>query len=243
MRKLLVLICSLFLSGVLFAKDVKVVTLEWQPFCGQTEGKNIHVEIAKAAFKAAGHNMKLTVVPWKRAMEESKEGKHDAIACAWHSAERQAIYHLVGTKVSNVSVMFKRKSDKISFDGDYKKLKKYKVGAVSGFAYPKGFKEAGFTLDYSNSDEFNLKKLVAKRVDLFFQDKIQILNMIKEKLTPAEAAGIDYVEGNLPKQELFVGFAKSLPGSKKLSEEFAKGMKIIEASGELTKILKSYGIN
>ncbi len=88
MRRLLILLLILCASSALFAKTVKISTLDWPPFCGNKKGEAIASEIVKMAFEKMGYKVKLDVLPWARAVEKGKDGIYDAVDCMWGNEER-----------------------------------------------------------------------------------------------------------------------------------------------------------
>jgi len=242
MKKVICLFVLVLFSSVSMAKTISIVTLDWQPFCGDKAGKNVHLEIVMAAVKAMGHTPKLTILPWKRAVAMSKAGNFDMLACMWFSEERAKDFTFSNPSgVANELVFFKSKSANITFDGDFTKLKKYKIGVISGFTYPDKMMKAGLQFDYANDDATNLKKLENKRIDLILSDKIQTISAIV-KLVPGKLNTINYIDKSAKTNELFVGIPKKSKGHKENIKIMNDGFAKLKASGELDKIKAKYGL-
>jgi ABC-type amino acid transport substrate-binding protein len=61
--------------------------------------------------------------------------------------------------------MPERQKGEITYD-KFEDLQAYNLGGVLGYWYEAPFKEAGLKVDYASSDEQNIQKLYAGRIDL-----------------------------------------------------------------------------
>jgi len=73
---------------------VTIVSDCWKPYiCGSEAGKNgIAVDIFKTVFEKAGYNFEFKIVPWKRAIVDTRKGKYNAIVCATKNDAPDFIY-------------------------------------------------------------------------------------------------------------------------------------------------------
>ena len=60
---------------------VTIVSDCWIPYiCGSEAGKNgMAVDLCTTVFKNAGYNLEFKIVPWKRAIIDTRKGKYNAI--------------------------------------------------------------------------------------------------------------------------------------------------------------------
>ncbi len=68
---------------------ITIVSDCWKPYiCGSEAGKNgIAVDICMTVFKKAGYDLEFKIVPWKRAIADTRKGKYDAMVLTSISAE------------------------------------------------------------------------------------------------------------------------------------------------------------
>ena len=107
MKKVLLIVFFSLCTLSAFSKTVKLATTEWAPFVGKKlKNKGFTTDILKHAFKAAGYDIKVKIIPWKRVLSQVKKGKYDAGYPAYDSAERRKIYNYSETFASGPIVMF-----------------------------------------------------------------------------------------------------------------------------------------
>ncbi|MGF1742403.1 transporter substrate-binding domain-containing protein [Vibrio profundum] len=99
-----------------------------------------HIDLVKLAAKQAGYTVQFNSLPWKRAMQDAKDGAVDAILYISRTKEReQFLYYLDKNKISEVRFHFlinvKNQGD-IKFSGDVDEILKGRMLLVQrGFSY------------------------------------------------------------------------------------------------------------
>jgi len=86
------LILILFYSSLVMAeKPLRLVTLSFRPFIYSEGGKikGIDAEILKELFRRSNIKYEIEILPWKRALFETKQGTADAVFPAFITAERE----------------------------------------------------------------------------------------------------------------------------------------------------------
>ena len=73
--KNLIFFIALFIGFNVNSENIKLGTLNWAPFyANDLPKKGIVSEIARAVFKAKGHDLKIIFQPWKRAVKQTEKG-------------------------------------------------------------------------------------------------------------------------------------------------------------------------
>lgn len=168
---------------------ISVITEEYPPHSfvnaqGQIEGGN--VEKVRKAFNKLNLNLEMQVMPWARGYEITKYGENLFLFTCSRTEERENDFKWVAVlSTSDVSV-FALKSREIAIT-QVEDMQKFHIGGVIGYRYLPYFYKNGFSsppgglLELTTSDEFNLKKLFANRIDLMISNSDQI-KFVAEKL-------------------------------------------------------------
>ena len=243
MKKVLLIVIFSLCTLSAFSKTVKLATTEWAPFVGKKlKNKGFTTDILKHAFKAAGYDIKVKIIPWKRVLSQVKKGKYDAGYPAYDSAERRKLYNYSETFASGPIVMFKRKDRDITWK-TLEDLRKYTVGVVRGYVNEKKFDADKSIVKHTvNKDHQLLKMLLKGKIDFACMDKAVGINLLNtdKKLIPVKDK-ITYVDNPLVDHKLFLIFSKKSKSNQKL-QDFNKGLEIIKSNGTFDKIMKDHGL-
>ena len=221
------------LSGA-YAETYKFVSPSYPPYTTgdghQISGFNI--EIVKEAFRLMGHRVEASVVPIQRAILMVKEGEVDGIFSVSKNAEREAFIDyskemLFSQKISLWTLI----DSKITFDGDWDKLKGKNFGLTRGIYYGPKFDEmlktGAIHAEPATDASASIKMLLANRVDIFICNQVGgayflkregVANKVKELQTPAHI-NIGYM-----------GFSKKLNHAS-LRDEFDKALQKLKSNG------------
>ncbi|CAH0535981.1 substrate-binding periplasmic protein [Vibrio marisflavi] len=165
-------ICLLF-SSLSSAQTVKLATGEWAPFQSATLKNDGYVsQIIVEAFAEEGYDVELIYMPWKRAMEEAKQGRVDGTFLWGKSEERSKHFSYTAPVVTLTNVLFQRTDNPITWNKP-EELKAYKIGGIDGFSYGiEKWEEQGFIkLERIFVAENNYKKLALGRLDFVIEDR------------------------------------------------------------------------
>ncbi|WP_459035862.1 substrate-binding periplasmic protein [Roseivivax sp. CAU 1761] len=171
------------------AERVLVTTLEWPPYTSPHLPKGgATTEVVRQAFAAAGQEMEVRFLPWKRAIAEAK---NDAQALAYfpgyhcRHVEGFVASEPIGTGplgfAENVNAPVEWRS--IDDIGE----QKLKVGTVLGYANTDEFDEkagTGWVRAIPASDDVtNLRKLERQRIDMAVIDKLVLSYLLATEPT------------------------------------------------------------
>ncbi|MFH1154789.1 MAG: transporter substrate-binding domain-containing protein [Pseudomonadota bacterium] len=242
-------IVVLLLPSLSFGEELLMVTFEHAPH-HYTENGNVTggcTDMLRQILTGMGHKPVFRSMPWMRAQEMLNRGDADGIYVYTQTRERlQTAYY--SNPVSYITLtLFKRRCDAIQWN-TLSDIRPYRVGASGGYHYPDTFLKAAengdFTLDYvfNNTPNLrNLRKLVAKRIDLFICNP-EVCGIIMKKYAP-EFDDLDYIDKNVaPPMSLHVGFSKKLTNGRQIRDEFNKKFDEFLSSGQLKHIYDKYGM-
>ncbi|MBU3914067.1 transporter substrate-binding domain-containing protein [bacterium] len=237
-------ISFLLFADFVFAETTVVFnTMESAPYQSKDmENQGFLVEISKEAFRKVGYDLKIIFVPWKRAMTEAKFGEVDGVLGAWYDEERTKSFEYTDIIGKSTLIFLKRKEQKIEYK-TLEDLKDYRIGVVGGYAYTDEFDKATFLKkEIVHSTELNLRKLLFKRIDLT-PDIEEVIHHIIRSKHPEHLGTIESVGKPLRVHLIYNIISKKRSNSKKIAQDFNKGLMMIKKDGTYSKILKENGIS
>lgn len=243
MKILLILVglmASLFSTA--YAKTIVAAADPYPPFVDSgnpTDG--LSLEIIRAAFKTQGDDVKMVYVPWARAEAGVKDGTYDILPNTWYTEARtKELVYSTPYAVNNVKFI-KVKGDPFEFKG-LDSLKGKRVGIVRGYGYGDAFStNTGFTRDEVIDVITNVKKVVAKRVDLTLEDEI-VAKFLVGKEDPKMLDQIEFSKESLSSNPLHITAGKKNPNHAEIISKFNAGYELIKSNGTLAAILKKYNM-
>ncbi len=250
--KILLFFVLIFTSSTVFAADktVTLSTLEWAPYIGQElNGKGYVYELVAEAFKRSGYKAEIRFYPWVRAVKLVELGQRDGVFPEYYGKESLKTSVFSDPFPGGPVGFYKRKDLNVKYSGDPQQeqlnvlfaLRKYRFGVVRGYLNTEVFDAADFLKkDIAKTDEFNLKKLEAKRIHFIFIDKFVAQYLIKTKFPDFEKK-LEFMEPPLENKPLYIGFSKQAADYKQKLKAFNQGLKIIKTDGTLKKIMKKHG--
>jgi polar amino acid transport system substrate-binding protein len=209
------------------------------PWSGK-DGTGLANDIVKAAFAAGGVEIDLQVVPYERAKQQVLKGA--AVACfsmSWQpeyegviAFAEQPLYVCESDYFENLGKpMICRRESEITTA--------IVVGSVVGYEYPPSVRRLEskglLTLEESPSEELNLRKLAAGRLDvaLITHDSLKTADFLIDKAKVAGKVGLAFHCGEL---RSFIGFSQLNPRGPWACERFNAGHRDIVANGQLKQI-------
>jgi len=169
-----------FIGVDAFAEN-RLVRVAGDPYPPWTEGETgtkaaggIAVEIVEELFERLGMEARVLVYPFSRGLEQIEHGEEDVILMVSKSKEREQ-FMAFSHPIREVRFVFYHSSELDSFEwGNWKDLKPYRIGSVTGYNMGDEWKEAITEYDLQveevKTDIFNLQKLLLGRIDLVVTD-------------------------------------------------------------------------
>jgi len=222
-------------------KDDKTVLLAaedgWPPFSGP-KAQGLAEDIITASYKAVGYKVKYISVPFARAEYLALKGKKvDGFFTTIENPayEKKCIFPK-NPIAMNEDSFFALKERNIQYK-DLMSLKGLRVGTVNEYPYSEEFEKATFfKKDVAPSSKSNIRKLIGKRIDVLIEDRLVMLQLLKEMnlQNKVKLIGVQAIN------PLYICFAINRPITKTYVEKFDEGIEIIKKNGIYQKIMDQY---
>lgn len=227
---LLLLLCS-GAAGVP-QKTVWLTTLEWPPYTStELPELGASIVVARAAFAAMGYTLEVSFYPWQRAIYTAKNDKKysgyfpeyyaDDITAEFIFSDPMGEGPLGFIEPKEKPVKWKRLSD----------LQQLRIGTVSGYVNTDEFDlKAGLDelrVEPVIDDVSNIKKLLARRIDIAVMDKYVFEYLVKtDKSVTAGKKELQFNTRILENKKLYICFRKDKNGEE-MAKIFNEGLKRI----------------
>jgi polar amino acid transport system substrate-binding protein len=224
-------------------QKLSVVTLNWEPFYGESlPQQGVVSEIVRHAFAARGIDTSYRFIPWERALESARMGDDDVLMGVWYSEQRNSIFKYSDPFLKNRVVFIKRAGDDFEYRG-LESLGDRRIGVVRGYAYADAFNESQSIRKFATSSlKANLKKLVAKRIDLTLGDELVIKSELNRNL-PELKNKVEFTTRALEEKPLYVVASFQHPQHEQIIEQFNQGLREIKSNGTYRDILRKHGFD
>jgi polar amino acid transport system substrate-binding protein len=222
-------------------RSVVFATTTWEPLLGENlPGGGFYTEISRAAFQRVDYEFTVEFVPWKRAVEETKKGNYDGLLAAGYSEERAQFFSYTDPVYIEDIVFFCRANESISY-ASLQDLQPYTIGVLRG-SLPGDIlqQEPSLTLEEVSDDEFNINKLVEKRIDLFVSGKIYILHLLQTQF-PEWKEAIEVIHPPLEVVKYYNPVSKTVADHDTIVADFNRGLQMIKEDGTFDQILQKHG--
>jgi polar amino acid transport system substrate-binding protein len=221
------------------AQAVDVWVENFPPFGYEENNKltGLSTEVLEYIMKDTGIKAeKWEIAPWARAYMKAQKNHNSILCTVVKTSEREKMFHWIGPIADRNIYVYKLKSRKDIQINSLEDLKKYSVGVVRKVAAADLCKEKGITVEETNSDELNLKKLHAKRIDLaiFFDYAVSYFAKLNS-IPPAVFSQAYLFDGS---QKYYIVIQKDSDAEmvKKLQNSFNK----LKNNGGLQKIQQKF---
>jgi polar amino acid transport system substrate-binding protein len=233
----LMIVCS---PAIAAERTLNIVAYDYPPyFSKDLENGGFMAEIIVEAFKRSGHDVEILFLPWKRALEGIKNGKHDGLFTIWYRPEREEWFIYSDPLPANQLGFYKRKDQNFSFE-TIEDLKPYTIGVGRGYALPPGFEEASLKISEVKDDEVSLRKLHKGRVDLVLTDKILGKYIIDTRI-PEAISDLEWLEPAVHIDIQYLVISKKAPDYDDILASFNEGLAAMRADGTLKSIMTDHG--
>ncbi|MDY0360402.1 MAG: transporter substrate-binding domain-containing protein [Desulforegulaceae bacterium] len=167
-----------------FAREVVLLGDSGYPpysFEENGEAKGIYVDVIKRIFERIdGYEVKFTMLPWKRCIDEIKKGEAIAFFPPYYSEEREDWLVYSKPILEEQTIVFgkegKIKNKNIWPDDFYNSTIGLNAGfdheTMGGKKFANAIKMGMIKVEEAKNNELNLKKLSVDRIDFYINDKM-----------------------------------------------------------------------
>jgi polar amino acid transport system substrate-binding protein len=224
-------------SHVLAAEPIRIgAEDDWRPYSYVEDGKpaGLAVDLARAAWKAAGVNVELVPLPYARCMKLVDNGVLSGCFNTLRDARTEDRYQWHKKPLFKARIAIYGRTSQPNARVELADLVGSRIGVTNGYDYGQAFdNDTRMLRDVAPSDLYSLRKLVAGRVDyaLVFDRVAQQI----AKTHPELARGFKQ-RGVLVEPNLYISFALGKPGTEALIARFDAGLEKVRRSGEYARI-------
>lgn len=199
---------------------------------GQAQG--ICVDLVRRAFANVGIRVRYETSPFDRAMARVRDGQ--AVAC-FNTPREERIekdYIWPRNMLYRSQTLFYARRDFLGRIDEMRDLDGLRLGLTMGYGYGDAIaRHTGVEKVWGRSDEMNMRKLLAGRIDLVAQNPY-----IAQRLL-ARLRATDRVKpvGTLPgSRDMYIVFSARHPQGPRLAKAFDRGFDILRQSNEYARI-------
>ncbi|WP_455381456.1 substrate-binding periplasmic protein [Salinispira pacifica] len=229
--------------------SITVVADEWPPF-NMVPGANREgymIDVLREVFEPAGIAVRYLLVPWNRALSDTRSGVFTAAVGASKVDGAGLVFPKEELSVNRLT-FFTRAESSWTFRG-LPSLAEVSLGVIDGYDYRQWLNE--YIDRYAGDDrrvqvvrgdqalEANFRKLLNRRVDAIVDSETTL------RFTALELGISDRVRmagQDDQAAEIYVAFSPALPYSRTLAEMLSRGIEELRRSGRLASILARYGL-
>lgn len=236
------LIVSLLLTlacSAVQAQTLRIATLDWAPYVGpDLPGHGLASRILDEALALNGDKAELVFLPWQRALNETREGRFDALMPAYLSADRSADFYTSMPLLDSQLGFFRRRDHALPIEpGNLESLRPYRIGVVRGYVNQTAFDQADYlTKDVVSSDWQNLEKLLRGRIDLAVADRYTGYQLLAQN-APALRDQVVFVEPPLDTKPLYVLVPRRRAEGEALAASLDRSLRTLRRSGRLQQLI------
>jgi polar amino acid transport system substrate-binding protein len=227
----------------IFAETIRITNGEWEPFLSQYSYQyGLDSHIVTEAFKLEGIDVEWGFFPWQRASESVKIGVNWDASCCWWPDDQVKKEFLASDAITETSFVFYHlKSYKFNWDS-LQDLQGLKIGGTTKYHYGKEFMDAIVTetldIEFTSKDEFNYKKLLAGRIQIFPNDPAVGYAQIRSYLSAEEASLLTHSPKVFGVSTLHLIMNKNNKRNKYFLDKFNAGLKKLKISGRYQQMLQ-----
>lgn len=202
----------------------------------ESANSGLFIDLAKAAADEAGLPIRISVQPPPRAIQNFSSGSHAMLFPALDvlfPADATIVRSQEAIDCKEDFVFTRVGTPKLTSLED---LADHRVGITRGYPYAREVSDGKlFVVEPANSDEANLRKLVAGHIDAFILDE-------KTGVNALEATGLTekvQYDRNRPvsRQEVYYAF-QDTPEGRQLAEKFSAALAVLKKDGRYQSITR-----
>ncbi|WP_299849814.1 ABC transporter substrate-binding protein [uncultured Roseovarius sp.] len=204
-------------------RTLSIATGSYAPFTGQDlPGEGIVNQSVRNIAKNAGFEISFDYMPWKRTLEATRRGMYDATSYWYYSEMREPHFIHVGPVMREREVFFTIADSDVPNWNSLEDLSGLRIGVVPGYTYTPQLWEMGesgrLTLSEATSDEANLRKLLAGRIDVYPMSETAGWHLISELFSESEQARLRVLDTPLVISGGYLLVSRSKPDAEAVAQ-------------------------
>ncbi len=239
-RRVLLLTLALGVSFSYASEHISFMTPDYRPLNylhnGELQGPSI--EILQLLQKKLNNKEDITLLPWKRAYQNTQVTINTALFSTTRTKEREDLFKWVGPLAQKRFNIYALKSSNIKID-DFEQMKKYVVGVERSTINEHMLLSRGIiNLSKVNYPMQNLSMILKKRIDLWsISSSTFYETLLASRLDPNDLE----IVYTLRKAKLYIAFNKKTPDE--TIEKWQKAYDELYDSGKVKEIFKKHKVS
>jgi polar amino acid transport system substrate-binding protein len=227
----------------LFAETIRITNGEWAPLLSNYSYQyGLTSHIVTEAFKLEGIDVEWGFFPWQRANENAKDTKNWDASCCWWPDDETKEEFLMSDAITQTSFVFYHLKS-VDFEwNSLQDLEGIKIGTTTKYFYGNEFMDAiaakKINVEYTLKDEFNYKKLLAGRIQVFPNDPSVGNSQIRNYLSADEAKLLTHSPKTFGESTIHLMMSKNHKRNKYYLDKLNSGLKKLKVSGRYQQMLK-----
>jgi polar amino acid transport system substrate-binding protein len=222
-------------------KIITVSTGEWPPFISENlKYHGVAARIISESFALQGIQVRYGWFPWKRSYDNVSNGSWDASAIWAVTSQRRKDVLFSDPIIENKTVLFFRKSSLIAWES-YDDLTGLVIGATDGYfngdEFAQAEKKGLITVERTNTESSNFKKLAANRLDAVIAEIDAGYEIMRRTLTVEQIDSIVVSPKNMASFSNHLIISKKIEDAEALISAFNIGLKKLTESGKVNQYL------
>ena len=230
------------LAAPVLADTYHMTSLEWPPYSGaKLDNQGASIAVAKAAFKAMGHDLVVEFFPWSRSVKMAQKDGSKYIGYFPEYFYETEDFHFSEVMGSGPLGFVEAKKKPISWE-KVADIKNYKIGVVQDYVNTKELDDmiakGEIKAEAVVSDDKNVLKVAGGRLDAAVIDS-NVLDYLKLNSKPVRRVSKD-VQMNkklLVDKKLYVAFKNTKEG-RAVAKIFNEGLKKIDIDAIMKENMK-----
>ncbi|ALS97236.1 substrate-binding periplasmic protein [Lacimicrobium alkaliphilum] len=238
-------------TGVVKADSLVLAADLWCPYnCEPGSDKpGFMVEIARKVFATQGISVDYRLMPWRRAVQSTREGEFDAVIGASLQDAPDFVFPAIEQGEMRTG-LWAIPGTTWRYQG-LSSLSDVVLGVSAGYSY--GSQIDAYIADPRNANYIHvlfgteplkqgLRMLRAGRIDVMAEDESVFSYYIEQQASRASYINAGMIDSSQTDTKVYIAFSPAKPESEGLAETLSRGIADLRASGELSAILQRYGL-
>lgn len=235
----LAFLCFGTIRPVLADSSVVFACNEFPPYKMENSASGLagfDVEFLKEAFMRVGISLNIQYMPWKRALEEARQGRVNGVCSCSHTKEREKYLSFSSPLGKASAGLFSLTENNFARLGTIEAIGSQSVGVIRGYNILKNLYAAGTeNIIELSSERQGLQLLLKGRLDYYYSYESPA-RFYLARLKQSDKISYDEIDFS----NYYSCFSKSSEGSEILLEKFNAGLALIKEDGTYDKILAKY---
>lgn len=224
--------------------SLRLANGEWPPYSGKDlPHYGCDAWAISEAFALQNIHVTYDFFPWARSYRLAADGIWDGTLEWADTPEHRQEFYLSADILSKQEWVFFHRVDHPFEWNSLEDLDGKVVGTTSGYVYSNAFQgiqqKGTVKFEEASSDEANLRKLLAGRLDLFPGERQVGYSILKNGFTPEERQQITAHPKAFNEFKPYLLLSKAVPQNKVRLEQFNRGWKQLKDSGRYAQIMQT----